>query len=216
VARPELWLFSGRRWGRRFRQAAVCECAELGLDLTIVVGDPVRSAGTLTQLAIRSTRPYRRRRDQRRLRTAVRYVEDVSSDRFRGQIHPEVHGVITGYPQIFDAFAIERFASFVNVHPSVLPHYPGPDPVGACLEAGETHSGWTIHEVTEAVDAGPILRQDVVAIAGASDPLDLIASAAIPAFVEYIRAIAIGQPYPVRGIDSNGVYHVRSGGSGDD
>ena len=51
----------------------------------------------------------------------------------------------------------------VNLHPSLLPAYRGPDPVFWQLRNGETHTGISLHLITPALDAGPILHQQLIA-----------------------------------------------------
>ena len=52
----------------------------------------------------------------------------------------------------------------LNLHPSLLPDFPGLNPVSRALEAGVSETGVTIHLVDSGVDTGEILRQEVVAI----------------------------------------------------
>lgn len=47
----------------------------------------------------------------------------------------------------------------VNIHPSLLPRYRGPNPVGAAIRNGESHIGVTVHRMDEGVDTGNILVQ---------------------------------------------------------
>ena len=47
----------------------------------------------------------------------------------------------------------------VNIHPSLLPKYPGLDTHARALEAGDAEAGCTVHIVTEVLDDGPILAQ---------------------------------------------------------
>ena len=52
----------------------------------------------------------------------------------------------------------------LNIHPSLLPKYPGLHTHARALEAGDTEAGCTVHEVTADLDAGPILGQARVPI----------------------------------------------------
>src|SRR5699024_4239826 len=52
----------------------------------------------------------------------------------------------------------------VNVHPSLLPSFPGKDAVGQAIDAGVKVSGVTIHFVDESVDTGPIIAQEPVTV----------------------------------------------------
>jgi methionyl-tRNA formyltransferase len=53
-------------------------------------------------------------------------------------------------------------AGFLNIHPSLLPHYRGPAPLFWALRAGERQVGVTIHFMNEALDCGDIVRQERV------------------------------------------------------
>jgi phosphoribosylglycinamide formyltransferase-1 len=52
----------------------------------------------------------------------------------------------------------------LNIHPSLLPSFPGLDPHGQALKAGVKVSGATVHFVTPQTDAGPIVMQGVVEV----------------------------------------------------
>jgi phosphoribosylglycinamide formyltransferase-1 len=52
----------------------------------------------------------------------------------------------------------------LNIHPSLLPKYPGLSPQRRALEAGERESGCTVHQVDEGTDTGPIVLQKRVRI----------------------------------------------------
>lgn len=79
--------------------------------------------------------------------------------------------VLAGYmailsPEFIGAF----FGRIVNVHPSLLPKYPGLRAVEQALEAGETQTGVTVHYVDEGVDTGPIIAQEPLAIEPGETP----------------------------------------------
>ena len=60
---------------------------------------------------------------------------------------------------------IRRFEGrMLNIHPSLLPKYPGLHTHQRALDAGDTQAGCTVHEVTAELDAGPILGQAAVPI----------------------------------------------------
>jgi phosphoribosylglycinamide formyltransferase-1 len=71
--------------------------------------------------------------------------------------------VLAGYMQLLDAGFVARFRDrVVNVHPALLPDFPGLDAVGQALAAGVETTGVTVHFVDEGVDTGPaILRREV-------------------------------------------------------
>jgi phosphoribosylglycinamide formyltransferase-1 len=60
---------------------------------------------------------------------------------------------------------IARFQGrILNIHPSLLPKYPGLHTHQRALDAGEAEAGCTVHEVTADLDAGPILGQACVPV----------------------------------------------------
>jgi len=80
--------------------------------------------------------------------------------------------VCAGYDRIFTAPIHEAFAGrIINVHPSLLPAFAGGmDAVEQALSAGVKITGCTVHQVTEAVDAGPILLQAAVPVLPGDTP----------------------------------------------
>ena len=70
-----------------------------------------------------------------------------------------------GFMRLFTAEFVQRwYGRMLNIHPSLLPSFPGLDPHGQALRAGVKISGATVHFVIPETDAGPILMQGAVAI----------------------------------------------------
>jgi phosphoribosylglycinamide formyltransferase-1 len=71
---------------------------------------------------------------------------------------------LAGYMQLLSPRFVARFRNrIVNVHPALLPAFPGLDAIGQALEAGVETTGVTVHFVDEGVDTGPpILQREVV------------------------------------------------------
>jgi len=68
--------------------------------------------------------------------------------------------VLAGFMRIFSAGFVDQFAGrMLNIHPSLLPKYPGLDTHRRVLEAGESLHGATVHFVTAELDAGPAIVQ---------------------------------------------------------
>jgi len=73
--------------------------------------------------------------------------------------------VSAGYMQLLDPHFIERFEErIINVHPSLLPRFPGMDAIGQALEAGASETGVTVHFVDEGVDTGDVIATSAVPI----------------------------------------------------
>ena len=79
------------------------------------------------------------------------------------------HGIdlicLGGFMRLFTAEFVQRwYGRMLNIHPSLLPSFPGLDPQGQALRAGVKISGATVHFVIPQTDAGPILMQGAVGV----------------------------------------------------
>ncbi len=82
--------------------------------------------------------------------------------------------VLAGYMHLLTSAFLDRFPNaVVNVHPSLLPEFPGARSVEEQLAAGVAESGVTVHLVDEGVDSGPILAQERVAVLDGDTPATL-------------------------------------------
>jgi phosphoribosylglycinamide formyltransferase-1 len=69
--------------------------------------------------------------------------------------------VCAGYMHLLTAPFLDRFPQrIVNVHPSLLPEFPGATAIDDALGAGVETTGVTVHLVDEGLDTGPVLRQE--------------------------------------------------------
>jgi phosphoribosylglycinamide formyltransferase 1 len=75
--------------------------------------------------------------------------------------------VCAGYMHLLTPPFLERFPA-INVHPSLLPAFPGVDAIGQALAAGVSETGVTVHFLDEGVDSGPVIMQESVPV----EPLD--------------------------------------------
>jgi phosphoribosylglycinamide formyltransferase 1 len=81
-----------------------------------------------------------------------------------------------GFMRLFTAEFVQRwYGRMLNIHPSLLPSFPGLDPQGQALRAGVKISGATVHFVIPQTDAGPILMQGAVAVSDDDTPETLAA-----------------------------------------
>ena len=77
---------------------------------------------------------------------------------------------LAGYMRILDTAFVEAWSDrMVNIHPSLLPAFPGLHPQRQALAAGVKFSGCTVHFVRAAVDTGPIIAQAVVPVEDGDD-----------------------------------------------
>jgi phosphoribosylglycinamide formyltransferase 1 len=73
--------------------------------------------------------------------------------------------VLAGYMHLLTPPFLARFSGrIVNVHPSLLPAFPGLRPIEDALAAGVDATGVTVHYVDEGVDTGPVIRQEPVQV----------------------------------------------------
>lgn len=83
---------------------------------------------------------------------------------------------LAGFMRILTPGFIDRFEGrMLNIHPSLLPKYPGLHTHARAIEAGDTEAGATVHEVTTDLDSGPILGQARVPVEPGDTPETLAA-----------------------------------------
>ena len=102
-----------------------------------------------------------------------------------------------GFMRLFTAEFVQRwYGRMLNIHPSLLPSFPGLDPQGQALRAGVKISGATVHFVIPETDAGPILMQGAVAVRDDDTPDTLgtrILAIEHRIYPEALRLLASGQ-----------------------
>ncbi len=83
---------------------------------------------------------------------------------------------LAGYMRLLTPYLVQRWSGrMLNIHPSLLPAYPGLDTHARVLAAGETRHGCTVHLVTDVMDEGPILAQAEVPVLPGDDEASLAA-----------------------------------------
>jgi phosphoribosylglycinamide formyltransferase 1 len=105
--------------------------------------------------------------------------------------------VLAGYMQLLSPAFVERFRNrIINVHPALLPAFPGIDAVQQALDHGSKVTGVTVHFVDEGVDSGPIILQRPVPIPASrrwDETEELIHATEHVLLPEAIRLIASGR-----------------------
>ena len=98
---------------------------------------------------------------------------------------------LAGYMRLLTPFLVNRWEGrMLNIHPSLLPKYPGLDTHARALEAGDAEAGCTVHLVTEGVDEGPILDQQAVPVIAGDTPQTLAQRVLNAEHQLYPRALA--------------------------
>jgi phosphoribosylaminoimidazolecarboxamide formyltransferase/IMP cyclohydrolase len=97
---------------------------------------------------------------------------------------------LDGYMRILTEEFLDQAPTTLNVHPSLLPSFPGMDAHEQVLEAGVSVTGCTVHVVNETVDGGPIVTQEPVPVYDGDDTSDLKGRVLYEAeFTAYPRAV---------------------------
>lgn len=108
---------------------------------------------------------------------------------------------LAGFMRILTPDFTRRFAGrMLNIHPSLLPKYPGLHTHARAIEAGDAEAGATVHEVTADLDAGPILGQARVPVLPGDTPDTLAARVLVQEhrlYPEVLRRFAAGDRKPV-------------------
>ncbi|MBY0122239.1 phosphoribosylglycinamide formyltransferase [Bacillus sp. S/N-304-OC-R1] len=73
--------------------------------------------------------------------------------------------VLAGYMRLIGSVLLKEYEGrIVNIHPSLLPAFPGKDAIGQAIEAKVKETGVTVHFVDEGMDTGPVIEQKKVNI----------------------------------------------------
>jgi len=144
--------------------------AELGVVLTNVADAPVLDwaddVGVSTEVVVRADDEPRREHEERVVEALSGYDVDLVC--------------LDGYMRLLSSTFLDAMPTTLNVHPSLLPSFPGMDAWGDALAAGVAVTGCTVHVVTnaidpdggvveEAIDAGPIVTQEPVPVVAGDD-----------------------------------------------
>lgn len=144
--------------------ATACAAADFPADVAVVVADAPAAAGLERAAAMG-------------LATAVVAPDDFADrSAFEEALAMALtdRGVeavcLAGFMRMLTSCFLDRFPGKVlNIHPSLLPAFPGLDVQQKALDHGVRLSGCTVHFVTEAMDAGPIILQAAVPVLGGDD-----------------------------------------------
>lgn len=110
--------------------------------------------------------------------------------------------ILAGFMRILGAPFVERFAGrILNIHPSLLPKFPGLDTHRRVLAAGEAEHGCTVHFVTQELDGGPRIIQGRLRVRKNEDPAALAERVLALEHLVYPRAAALFADGRIRCVD---------------
>jgi phosphoribosylglycinamide formyltransferase 1 len=99
---------------------------------------------------------------------------------------------LAGYMRLLSPHFVEEFRGRVlNIHPSLLPAFPGLDAQRQAIEHGVRYTGCTVHFVDETLDGGPIVTQRVVPVHDTDTPDSLAARILVEEHKAYPEALAL-------------------------
>ena len=156
-------LISGR--GSNLRALMeYCGQDDVGVEIVLIAADRDAAGLTLPQPAPIETALI----DQKRFSSRVAFEEALrdSLDRSRADLI-----CLAGFMQVLSPEFCRYFAGrLINIHPSLLPDFPGLDTHRRAITSGRRHHGCTVHAVTAQIDAGAIIGQKRLTITEQDTP----------------------------------------------
>ena len=167
---------------------AAIERGELPVTTAIVISD-IADSGILKharQMNINcqfiDPGSYRTKLDERAEREYISALEQASVDLV----------VLAGFMRILKGEFLKTFEGrVINIHPSLLPSFPGLNAWQQALEYGVKYTGSTVHFVDQGVDSGPIISQETVPVLDSDTPKSLHKRIQLAEHKIYPEAIAV-------------------------
>lgn len=111
----------------------------------------------------------------------INYKEFATREAFDHQLQLQIEQyqpdliVLAGYMRILTSHFVQHYSGkMLNIHPSLLPKYPGLNTHRRAMEAGDKEHGTTVHFVTDELDGGPIILQAKVPIFDNDEEQDIV------------------------------------------
>ena len=188
-------LISGRGSNMLALADAVSEGRIPGAEIAVVISDKSDARG----LTLAAKRGLSTLAIERRGRTRLEHDRETIAAL-------QEHGVelvcLAGYMRLLSTEFIEAYRyRILNIHPSLLPSFPGLDAQRQAIEHGVKWTGCTVHFVDETLDGGPIIIQRVVPIHDDDTPETLSARILVEEHQAYTAAVALvaGKNYRLEG-----------------
>ena len=159
VARPSLAILISGRGSNMLAIARACQSGELQATVALVISnrpdapglEAARQMGIDTAVIDHKT-------------FASRHQFDQALHQRLQQAHPD-WVVLAGFMRILTGEFVGQWQGrMLNIHPSLLPKYPGLDTHARAIAAGDSHAGASVHIVSPELDAGPVVSQIKIAI----------------------------------------------------
>ncbi len=178
-------LISGRGSNMVALLDAVRDGGVSGAEIAVVVSDQPSAAGLLRA----RDRDVKTALVERKGRTREEHEREIISA--LGERGVELV-CLAGFMRLLSPCFVEEFRGRVlNIHPSLLPAFPGLDAQRQAVEHGVKYSGCTVHFVDETLDGGPIVTQRVVAVRDSDTPETLAARILAEEHAAYPEALAL-------------------------
>lgn len=178
-------LISGRGSNMLALVSAVSDGRIPGAEIAVVISDNSDAPG----LALAAERGLATRAIERRGRTRVEHDRETIAAL---QEHRVDLVCLAGYMRLLSNEFIEAYRNrILNIHPSLLPSFPGLEAQRQAIEHGVKWTGCTVHFVDETLDGGPIIIQRVVPIQDDDTPETLAARILVEEHQAYTEAVAL-------------------------
>ena len=164
---------------------AIAEGRIPGARISVVISDHLDAPG----LALAAERGIATRAIERRGLTRVEHDREIIITLREHQVDLVC---LAGYMRLLSAEFIEAYRHrILNIHPSLLPSFPGLDAQRQAIEYGVKWTGCTVHFVDETLDGGPIIAQRVVPVLDDDTPETLSARILVEEHQAYAEAVAL-------------------------
>lgn len=159
AALPKLAILISGRGSNMIAIARACQSGELQASVSLVISNRPDAAGI--QAA----------QDMGMETAVIDHTAFASRQEFDQALHERLLQVapdwivLAGFMRILTPEFVDRWQGrILNIHPSLLPRYPGLNTHARAIAAGDTHAGASVHIVSPELDAGPVISQVEVAI----------------------------------------------------
>lgn len=154
VARKRVVVFISGGGSNMVSLARACEAEDFPAEIVAVIADKVDAGGLAKAEAMGiETHVFERKAFDSKAAHEAAILDALST------LKPDIL-CLAGYMRLVSADFIRPFEGrMLNIHPSLLPLYPGLHTHQRAIDAGDTEAGCTVHLVTEGMDEGPVLAQ---------------------------------------------------------